>query len=190
MKGAHFLREDVGLFDAPFFNLAPTEAKVRAFMLCRNNLVTFDRLWIHSNDSCSSALTKRLKMVYMLGKIVRKERLIFAAGVTLGSIKDTPTGVYVGAAQVDYSGLLHKDVDDIPLYQSTGTSSNILSNRLSYVFDLKGPSITMDTACSSSLAALHIACQSLRTGEISQALVCGAHIMLSADTMVGMSMLK
>ena len=48
----------------------------------------------------------------------------------------------------------------------------------------------MDTACSSSLAALHVACQSLRVGESKQAIVGGAHIMLSPDTMVGMSMLK
>lgn len=114
----------------------------------------------------------------------------YAAGVPLDDIAGTSTGVYVGAAQIDYTNLLSKDVEDLPVYQSTGTSANILSNRISYVFDLKGPSITMDTACSSSLAALHTACQSLRSGEISQAVVCGAHIMLSPDTMVGMSMLR
>lgn len=76
------------------------------------------------------------------------------------------------------------------MYQSTGTSANILSNRISYVFDLKGASITMDTACSSSLAALHVACQSLRIGENTQVIVCGSHMMLSPDTMVGMSMLR
>ena len=112
------------------------------------------------------------------------------AGITLDSISGSQTGVYVGAAQIDYGALLNKDVDDIPVYQSTGTSANILSNRISYVFNLKGTSITMDTACSSSLAALHIACQSMRTGENEQAVVCGSHIMLSPDTMVGMSMLR
>lgn len=112
------------------------------------------------------------------------------AGITLPTIAGTQTGVYVGAAQIDYTNLLLKDVDDIPVYQSTGTSANILSNRISYVFDLKGTSITMDTACSSSLAALHVACQSLRTGENKQVIVCGSHIMLAPDTMVGLSMLR
>ena len=112
------------------------------------------------------------------------------AGIALETIRGTKTGVYVGAAQVDYTGLLFKDVDDIPVYQSTGNSSNMLSNRISYVFDLKGASITMDTACSSSLAALHTACQSLRAGEHTQVVVCGAHIMLNPDNMIGMSMIR
>ncbi|KAL8657370.1 MAG: hypothetical protein Q9226_001979 [Calogaya cf. arnoldii] len=112
------------------------------------------------------------------------------AGITLETISGGNTGVYVGASQVDYEEQLKMDTQDIPVYQSTGTSSNIISNRISYIFNLKGPSLTMDTACSSSLAALHTACQSLRLGEIDQAIVCGAHIMLRPDTMVGMSMLR
>ncbi|KAL8880036.1 MAG: hypothetical protein Q9198_002472 [Flavoplaca austrocitrina] len=47
----------------------------------------------------------------------------------------------------------------------------MLSNRISYTFDLKGPSLTVDTAWSSSLAAMHMACQSLRLGEINQAII-------------------
>ncbi|KAL8676982.1 MAG: hypothetical protein Q9186_006557 [Xanthomendoza sp. 1 TL-2023] len=157
-RGAHFLNEDIGLFDASFFNVSPNEAKAM--------------------DPQQRLL---LEVTY---------EALENGGVTLEGIAGTSTGVYVGAAQIDYSSLLFEDVEDLPLYQSTGTSANILSNRISYVFDLKGPSITMDTACSSSLAALHTACQSLRTGEVTQAIVCGAHIMLSPDTMVGMSMLK
>ncbi|KAL8697020.1 MAG: hypothetical protein Q9224_002506, partial [Gallowayella concinna] len=156
--GAHSLNEDIGLFDASFFNVSPNEAKAM--------------------DPQQRLL---LDVIY---------EALENGGVTLEGIAGTSTGVYVGAAQIDYSSLLFEDVEDLPLYQSTGTSANILSNRISYVFDLKGPSITMDTACSSSLAALHTACQSLRTGEVTQAIVCGAHIMLSPDTMVGMSMLK
>ena len=112
------------------------------------------------------------------------------AGISLEAISGTQTGVYVGASSIDYKDLLCKDVDDTPVYQATGTSANILSNRISYFFDLKGTSITIDTACSSSLAALHVACQSLRSGENAQVLVCGSHIMLSPETMVGLSMLR
>ena len=115
---------------------------------------------------------------------------MWVAGIALETIGGTQTGVYVGAAQIDYMNLLQKDAEDSHTYQSTGTSANILANRISYIFDLKGTSVTMDTACSSSLTALHLACQSLRSGENTQALVCGCHIMLSPDTMVGMSMLR
>ena len=113
--------------------------------------------------------------------------LRYAAGISLPDISGHNTGVYVGMSQVDYAGLLFKDVQDMPVYQSTGTSANMASNRISYTFNLKGPSITMDTACSSSLIALHTACQSLRLGE---AVVAGAHIMLQPDTVVGMSNLR
>ncbi|KAL9011963.1 MAG: hypothetical protein Q9173_003236 [Seirophora scorigena] len=118
------------------------------------------------------------------------EQVESTASITLEAIDGHDTAVYVGASQIDYTGLLHKDVQDFPVHQSTGTSANILSNRISYFFNLKGPSWTMDTACSSSLAALHSACQSLRLGEIKQAIVGGAHITLSPDTMVGISVLR
>ena len=112
------------------------------------------------------------------------------AGIPLSAVGGTQTGVYVGADHADYADLQTKDVDDIPLYFMPGTFLNDLANRISYVFDLKGTSITLDTACSSSLVALHLACQSIRNGENTQAIVCGSHIMLSPDTMVGMSMIR
>jgi acyl transferase domain-containing protein len=46
---------------------------------------------------------------------------------------------------------------------SMGTA--MVSNRVSWFFDLKGPSISLDTACSSSLVALHMAVKSIRSGE-------------------------
>ena len=116
--------------------------------------------------------------------------MLVIAGIPLSAVGGTHTGVYVGADHVDYADLLTRDTDDIPVYHATGTFLNDLANRISYIFDLKGTSISMDTACSSSLIALHLACQSIRTGETTQAIVCGSHIMLSPDTMVGMSMIR
>ena len=113
-----------------------------------------------------------------------------SAGLSTAKIAKSETGVYVGASEIDYISSIQRDIDNAPLYGATGISANMLSNRISYVFDLKGPSITMDTACSSSLTALHIACQNLQMHEIDQAIVCGAHIMLNPDTMVSMSMMK
>lgn len=82
-----------------------------------------------------------------------------------------------------------RDPETGPLYQATGNGQSILSNRISYFFDLKGPSITIDTACSSSLVGLHLACQGLRAGEADQAIVGGTNLIFSPDIMVAMSLL-
>ena len=116
--------------------------------------------------------------------------MLVEAGIPLSAVGGTQTGVYVGAEHVDYGDLLTRDTDDIPVYYATGTFFNDLANRISYMFDLKGTSISMDTACSSGLTALHVACQSLRTGENTQAIVCGSHMLLSPDTQIGMSMIR
>lgn len=57
----------------------------------------------------------------------------------------------------------------------------MLANRVSYFFNLHGPSITLDTACSSGLVALHEACKSIRAGEVKQALVGGANLIIDPD---------
>lgn len=102
------------------------------------------------------------------------------------------TSVFSGTFGGDYTDTLLRDSEKIPLYQTTnsGHSRAIISNRLSYFFDFKGPSVTIDTACSASLTALHLACQSLRTGETSQAIVTGSSVILSSDLFVSMSAMR
>jgi acyl transferase domain-containing protein len=65
----------------------------------------------------------------------------------------------------DYELLSTRDIYDMPHNSATGNGRTMLANRLSWFFDLQGPSIMMDTACSSSLTAVHLAAQSLRSGE-------------------------
>jgi acyl transferase domain-containing protein/NADPH:quinone reductase-like Zn-dependent oxidoreductase/SAM-dependent methyltransferase len=66
---------------------------------------------------------------------------------------------------VDYNRLFDVDEEIQPIYKATGNAGSILANRISWFYDLRGPSMTVETACSSSMVALHLACQSLRTGE-------------------------
>lgn len=75
------------------------------------------------------------------------------------------TSVYVGCFTREYEQLLARDPEANLKYIATGTGTAMLSNRLSWFYDLRGPSITLDTACSSSLNACHLACASLRSGE-------------------------
>jgi acyl transferase domain-containing protein len=75
------------------------------------------------------------------------------------------SSVFVGNISNEYGALYGRDEEIQNTYQATGTSGAMLSNRLSWFYDLRGPSMTVDTACSSSLIALHLACQSLQRGE-------------------------
>jgi hybrid polyketide synthase/nonribosomal peptide synthetase ACE1 len=113
-----------------------------------------------------------------------------SAGLPLASIRGSKMGVFVGLMSEDYSSAVGRDMDNIPTYFAPGTSRSILSNRISYVFDLHGPSMTIDTACSSSLVALHQAVLSLRNGDASSALVAGSNLLLSPDQYVASSKMK
>ena len=75
------------------------------------------------------------------------------------------TSCYVGCFTQDYANMMSHDNENLPAYYPTGVAASCLSNRVSWFYDLRGPSMTVDTACSSSLVALHLAAQSLRTGE-------------------------
>ncbi|OJI88527.1 hypothetical protein ASPTUDRAFT_135063 [Aspergillus tubingensis CBS 134.48] len=100
------------------------------------------------------------------------------AGVPMESLPGSSTGVYSGCMTNDYELLSTRDIMDMPHNSATGNGRTMLANRISWFFDLRGPSIMMDTACSSSLTALHLATQALRAGECRMALVCGASIIL------------
>ncbi|OJJ67662.1 hypothetical protein ASPBRDRAFT_68861 [Aspergillus brasiliensis CBS 101740] len=99
-------------------------------------------------------------------------------GVPMESLPGSSTGVYSGCMTNDYELLSTRDIMDMPHNSATGNGRTMLANRISWFFDLRGPSIMMDTACSSSLTALHLATQALRAGECRMALVAGASIIL------------
>ena len=109
------------------------------------------------------------------------------AGLPVRRMAGSRTGVYIGSFTSDYRELVHRDPEAAPPYTLTGTSNTSTSNRISWFFDLKGPSFTMNTACSSSLVALHLACQGLRTGETDYAIVGGASLLLNPDIFMFLS---
>ncbi|KAJ3548513.1 hypothetical protein NM208_g974 [Fusarium decemcellulare] len=111
-----------------------------------------------------------------------------SAGLSREQIAGTDTGVFIGGTNVDYDLNGGRDIATAPMHHATGNAVALLSNRVSYVFDLHGPSTTYDTACSSSLVALHHATLSIESGECSQAIVGGCHLNLLPDSFVGMSL--
>ncbi|MDX2205387.1 MAG: type I polyketide synthase [Hyphomicrobiaceae bacterium] len=109
------------------------------------------------------------------------------AGLPHPALRGSRTGVFVASYHNDYAMQQLADVDGIELRTLTGTLHSVLANRLSYLLDLRGPSLSLDTACSSSLVAVHLACQSLRLGESDIALAGGVSLMIGPELMVALS---
>ncbi|MEO0739827.1 MAG: polyketide synthase, partial [Cyanobacteria bacterium J06649_12] len=108
------------------------------------------------------------------------------AGQIPAQLRGSKTGVFIGIGTHDYSIMLWQQPVNDP-YATTGSGNCIAANRMSYIFDFKGPSLAIDTACSSSLVAVHLACQSLRAGESSMALAGGVNVLLLPTVTAGFS---
>lgn len=107
------------------------------------------------------------------------------AGIDGARLAGEPVGVFVGGSSWDYLNLHVGDPSTTDAYSMTGVTLCSLSNRVSYAFDLRGPSFTVDTACSSSLVALHQACEAIRSGQVPMALVGGVSLLLAPQSFVG-----
>ncbi|HEY4088947.1 MAG TPA: aminotransferase class III-fold pyridoxal phosphate-dependent enzyme, partial [Bryobacteraceae bacterium] len=99
------------------------------------------------------------------------------SGHSAEMVKGSRTGVFVGISSNEYSGIAH--TAGLDPYSTTGNAASIAANRISYQFDLRGPSWAVDTACSSSLVAVHQAVRSLRSGECDLALAGGVSLILT-----------
>ncbi|KAF7587147.1 hypothetical protein BBP40_007675 [Aspergillus hancockii] len=155
-KGGHFLDEDIGLFDAPFFNVTKKEAQ--------------------SMDPQQRLL---LECTY---------EALENAGISKHSLLNQKVGVFIGGSASDYDSRNLKDPENIPMFQATGGAMSMQANRISYYFNLKGPSVAVDTACSSSLSALHLACQSLISGESDIAIVGACHLNIYPEQSISMAL--
>ena len=96
------------------------------------------------------------------------------AGLTKEILKESRTGVFVGYSVNDdnYIDILSKDDPNLAL----GNQPSLIAYRLSFLYDMRGPTMTIDSACSSSLVAVHQACQSMSSGDCDMAIVGGINI--------------
>ncbi|KAF2462582.1 uncharacterized protein BDR25DRAFT_363876 [Lindgomyces ingoldianus] len=154
-KRAHFLKDDIYHFDAPFFSISSSDATAM--------------------DPCQRTL---METTY---------RALESAGLTLQSVSGTNTSVHVGCFSSDYMLSAFRDPQDIQKYSATGVSSALLSNRLSWFFNLQGPSLTVDTACSSGMVALDLACQGLWSGQSDIAIIAASNLILSPEINISLS---
>ncbi len=111
------------------------------------------------------------------------------AGIVLDQENGTNIGVYAGISHTDYQNIQGSanDRTSISPHSPTGNAHSIAANRISYSFDLQGPSVSMDTACSSALTAVHFACQQLQEGACDIALAGGVTVMITPDGFIGFS---
>jgi len=109
------------------------------------------------------------------------------AGLAPDKLAGSKTGVFLGIGSYDYHKQVCYDPSNIDPYSSIGTSNSIAANRLSFLLDLRGPSMTVDTACSSSLVSVHLACQSLRLRESDLCLAGGTNVMVRPGVTIALS---
>lgn len=109
------------------------------------------------------------------------------AGIVPNHLRGANVGVYIGISSREDVDVRKNHRFLISAHTNTGSAFSIAANRISYVFDLKGPSLAVDTACSSALVALDLACQSLWSGQNQMALVGGVNCLMNPETTIGFS---
>ena len=157
VRRGHFLKSDIAEFDAPFFSITPAEA---ACMDPQQRLLL-------------ETTYRALENGKFLVPAVSKKLSSSLAGIPMEKIIKSKTSVTIGSFNNDYKVLMEKDSQTPTKYFATGAEPGMLANRLSWSFDLSGPSMQIDSACSSSLNALHIACQGLRNHDAD--MVCSSY---------------
>ncbi|PYH40874.1 type I polyketide synthase, partial [Aspergillus saccharolyticus JOP 1030-1] len=129
---------------------------------------------IHPKEATSMdpAQRKFLEVVY---------EAVESSGTPLERLSGSKTGCFVGNFNYDHQLMQYRDTEYPEPYAITGGGIALLSNRVSYVFNLQGPSLTLDVACSSSMYALHLACTAIQTGECTAAIVGGSNLILTPE---------
>ncbi|KAH6645861.1 hypothetical protein BKA67DRAFT_668597 [Truncatella angustata] len=108
------------------------------------------------------------------------------AGLPIEQVAGSNTSVYSGTFFRDSHDSQLRDLPTMDnTFMITGTGAAMVANRVSHFYDLRGPSVMVDTGCSTSLTTLHLACQSLRSGESTMSIVGGSGLLLNADAFIG-----
>lgn len=150
--------DEIDQFDAQFFGISPREAN----LLDPQQRLLLQTTWEALEDG----------------------------GIPAQSLAGTEVGVFIGGFTLDYQLLQNQGTTSrfrFKTHSATGMMMTMLANRISYAFDLRGPSMSIDTACSSSLVAVHLAAQSIWNGECGLALAGGVNVIVGPNTAIAES---
>ncbi|CAJ2509588.1 Uu.00g146140.m01.CDS01 [Anthostomella pinea] len=111
------------------------------------------------------------------------------SGETWESVSGSRTGVFVGNFSLDHLIMQTRDWDYPRSYATTGAGTCIMANRISYMFNLQGPSLAIDTACSSSMYAIHLAVNAIRNGDCDSAIVAGSNWIVDPSLQIALDKL-
>lgn len=117
-------------------------------------------------------------------------RALEDAGMPMEKASGTKTGVFLGLMNKDFELASMKNAKRIDHTYSTGTAMSIAANRISYIFNFTGPSLSIDCACSSALVALHFACQAIKQGDCEMAVCGGVTCIMEPTIFVALSKAK
>ncbi|CAN8100295.1 unnamed protein product [Discula destructiva] len=151
----------------------------------KNNIKAFDAAFFNISPTEAPAIDPQQRIL-----LETTFQALENAGYSKESLDLSETSVNVGTFVKDYEQVVLRDSDWAPQYAATGTGAAILANRISYQFNLRGPSQTIDTGCSASLVGVHNGCQDLRTGRASLAIAAGVGMILTPATMMPMTALN
>ncbi|MFI9245144.1 SDR family NAD(P)-dependent oxidoreductase [Streptomyces sp. NPDC053086] len=149
--------EEIDRFDASYFGISPREASA----MDPQQRLMLEVAWEAMSDS----------------------------GRPADAWRGTRTGAFFGMFAHDYATLHTKTlgIQGIGPHYASGNEFSFAAGRLAYTFDLHGPMAALTTTCSSSLLAVHLASQSLRSGETDMALAGGVSLMITPELSVFMS---
>ncbi|XP_048759235.2 fatty acid synthase-like [Ostrea edulis] len=170
MNGDDMVSEDNRRWQPGLYGLPKRSGKLKT-------LNKFDATFFGVNPKQANRMDPQLRMLLEV-----TYEAIVDSGTDPSSIRDSKTGVFIGASASEAHEAWTMDPQKTVGYTLTGCSRSMIANRLSYFFDFKGPSFVLDTYCSSSLLALDQAVNSIRQGHCDAAIVGGCSVCLKPLT--------
>ncbi|XP_055691897.1 fatty acid synthase-like [Lutzomyia longipalpis] len=146
---------------------------VRTAKLKEEDLANFDHIFFGVHQKQAEAMDPLIRML-----LEATHEAFVDSGYNPRDLRGTRTGVYIGVSGSEQEQYLNKFPDLVNEYGLLGSVRTMFANRLSYTFDLRGPSHAVDTACSSSLYAMRQAFADMRSGHCDAAVVAGANLIL------------